>query len=275
MTVRELYNNVLVELNKVQAPSLLLEDFVYLINKAVQRYINKKYTFFEMNQQMTDDLRVLLKTAELNQSVDAQNNPIKSFDGGWEYKLPADYIHILNCICVFNKGTVDPLHTCNKQKTKSVNIPASKLDTASWPHTIENYYMKPSAKRPYYYITNINDPSDADHNSDYYRDSNTNEQEEGKRYGNSQIPVIQIKSGDSSPVKVYIDYLRAPKYIDLTIDQLDTIIDQTKDLEFPDYVIHEIINELVTLILENSKDPRVQTQPAVAQSIAPPIGTSK
>jgi hypothetical protein len=35
MTVRELYNNVLVELNKVQAPSLLLEDFVYLINKAV------------------------------------------------------------------------------------------------------------------------------------------------------------------------------------------------------------------------------------------------
>ena len=64
MTVRELYNNVLVELNKVQAPSLLLEDFVYLVNKAVQKYINKRYNFFEMNQQLTDDLRVLLKSSK-------------------------------------------------------------------------------------------------------------------------------------------------------------------------------------------------------------------
>lgn len=35
MTVKELYNSVLVELNKVQAPSILLDDFVYLLNKAI------------------------------------------------------------------------------------------------------------------------------------------------------------------------------------------------------------------------------------------------
>lgn len=35
MTVKELYNYVLVELNKVQAPSILLDDFVYLLNKAI------------------------------------------------------------------------------------------------------------------------------------------------------------------------------------------------------------------------------------------------
>jgi hypothetical protein len=35
MTVREVYNYVLVELNKVQAPSVLLDDFVYLLNKAI------------------------------------------------------------------------------------------------------------------------------------------------------------------------------------------------------------------------------------------------
>jgi hypothetical protein len=46
-------------------------------------------------------------------------------------------------------------------------------------------------------------------------------------------------------------------------------------LEFPDYVTYEIINELVTLILENNKDPRVQTQPAISQSVMQPIGTSK
>jgi hypothetical protein len=61
----------------------------------------------------------------------------------------------------------------------------------------------------------------------------------------------------------------------LTIDKLDDIDDNTPQLEFPDYVTYEIINELVTLILENNKDPRVQTQPAVAQSVMQPAGTSK
>lgn len=148
MTVRELYNNVLVELNKVQAPSLLLEDFVYLVNKAVQKYINKRYNFFEMNQQLTDDLRVLLKTSE-----PLATSNLTSFDGAVQYDLPDDYMHMLNCICGFDKSQSSS--KCSSSNTGTDWIPASKLDTASWPHTIENYYMKPSRKRPYYYIINI------------------------------------------------------------------------------------------------------------------------
>ena len=267
MTVRELYNNVLVELNKVQAPSLLLEDFVYLVNKAVQKYINKRYNFFEMNQQLTDDLRVLLKSSEaLVESKDSKNNLITSnIDGAPQYDLPEDYMHILNCICKFEKISNSK---CSNTKEKQYEaIPASKLDTASWPHTIENYYMKPSRKRPYYYIINIQEPS-----------ANTNypvDQVEGVRYGNSQVPVVQIKSGKDKPSAVYVDYLRAPKYIDLTIEDLDDIADNTPQLEFPDYVTYEIINELVTLILENNKDPRVQTQSAISQSVMQPASTSK
>lgn len=260
MTVRELYNNVLVELNKVQAPSLLLEDFVYLVNKAVQKYINKRYNFFEMNQQLTDDLRVLLKSSGALQVSKDKNGVdiISNIDGAPQYDLPEDYMHILNCICKFEKTS----SKCNIEKQHEA-IPASKLDTASWPHTIENYYMKPSRKRPYYYIINIQDPSE---NDEYFK---------GGRYGNSQVPVIQIKSGKDKPSAVYVDYLRAPKYIDLTIEDLDDIADNTPQLEFPDYVTYEIINELVTLILENNKDPRVQTQPAVSQSVMQPAGTSK
>ena len=262
MTVRELYNNVLVELNKVQAPSLLLEDFVYLVNKAVQKYINKRYNFFEMNQQLTDDLRVLLKSSDaLNESKDDKNEPITSnIDGAPQYDLPEDYMHILNCICKFEKTSNSK---CSNNTEKQYEaIPASKLDTASWPHTIENYYMKPSRKRPYYYIINIQDPSE---NDEYFK---------GGRYGNSQVPVVQIKSGKDKPSAVYVDYLRAPKYIDLTIEDLDDIDDNTPQLEFPDYVTYEIINELVTLILENNKDPRVQTQVGVAQSIMPPASST-
>ena len=163
MTVRELYNNVLVELNKVQAPSLLLEDFVYLVNKAVQKYINKRYNFFEMNQQLTDDLRVLLKSSEAlveskkegtkSDGTKEKKPIISNIDGAPQYDLPEDYMHILNCICKFEKPSNSK---CSNTKEKQYEaIPASKLDTASWPHTIENYYMKPSRKRPYYYIINI------------------------------------------------------------------------------------------------------------------------
>ncbi len=35
MSILDIYRACLVELNKVQAPSLLLEDFNYLYNKAV------------------------------------------------------------------------------------------------------------------------------------------------------------------------------------------------------------------------------------------------
>lgn len=49
MTLREAYEATLVELNKVQAPSLLLDDFNYLFNKAIQKYFNKRYSLFEVN----------------------------------------------------------------------------------------------------------------------------------------------------------------------------------------------------------------------------------
>lgn len=41
-------------------------------------------------------------------------------------------------------------------------------------------------------------------------------------------------------------------------------------MEFPDYVCQEIINGLVKLVMENSSDPRLQTNIPVNQTIAPP-----
>lgn len=38
MNVLNVYEAVLIELNKVEAPSLLLEDFIYFLNKAIQQY---------------------------------------------------------------------------------------------------------------------------------------------------------------------------------------------------------------------------------------------
>ena len=73
------------------------------------------------------------------------------------------------------------------------------------------------------------------------------------RYGNSQKVRMELRFGEDSnivPVSVYIDYLRAPKQINLTQEELDDYEDNSQILEFPDYVVYEIINILVRLVLE-------------------------
>ena len=73
MTARELYEYALIELNKLEAPSLLLEDYNYFINKAVQQYINLIYAKLEIDQQSTDDIRVLKTSAVLTPSKLTEN----------------------------------------------------------------------------------------------------------------------------------------------------------------------------------------------------------
>ena len=254
MSIRDAFENCLTELNKVQAPSLLLEDFVYLFNKAVQQYINLRYTLFETKQQLTDDLRVLLKTHKEDFSPGIPG----SFEGP-TVDLPSDYMHILNCICTFQETEFSK---CDRKRT--VTKGANKMDTTQWPHVIENYYMQPSVKQPYYYIMNVDNPSQPN-------DSIQTGSGSYIRYGNSVKPTLQMKYGSDSKwalKEVRIDYLRAPYYYTLTQDELDSIADNSMIIEFPDYVIYEIMNILVRLVLENGSNPRIQTHMGVNQTIS-------
>ena len=85
---------------------------------------------------------------------------------------------------------------------------------------------------------------------------------------------MEIRYGKDNSVfelaKVIIDYIKVPQTIRFTQDQLDSTIDTSQMLEFPDYVCQEIINELAKLLLENAGDPRLQTNLAVNQTIANP-----
>lgn len=65
MTLRNVYEFALVECNKLKAPSILLEDFIYLFNKAIQQYVNSVYNRAEYNQQSSDDIRFLQTTATI------------------------------------------------------------------------------------------------------------------------------------------------------------------------------------------------------------------
>lgn len=467
MTARQVYEAVLVEMNKVQAPSLLLEDFNYLFNKAINQYINKKYNIYDTSQQTTDDLRVLKSSVTLraNNDNDVVNDVTARdsiYGAIYEFALPADYLHLLNCICNFK---VNKPFKCYNANTY-VQFPAIRLTSDMWSQIINNFYMRPSYKRPYYFIHNVNItsnekvnyngnsgriPSDNIYiptdsgNTDVinlkgsnqtdsfgynYIDENNYDKQginrytefsdgfvaipvvqaigsprynppstgdwrrtgEGKLYGgdnggreyvlgnltativqengapvkyewtsntasdingnitftkvgnvaipdsfindhktefkkntgeiqsvsnityganvitsvywkwqwqeyetlyrreqnkfNSVEKVGEVRYGNPSQVRleirygkdkslftldsVYVDYIKSPQYIRITQEQLDLTEDTSQIMEFPDYVIQEIINELVHIVMENASDPRLQTHIPISQSIANP-----
>lgn len=314
MTARQVYEGVLIELNKVEAPSLLLEDFNYLFNKAVYQYINTRYNIYDINQQTTDDVRVLKATAILpvKLAADAYTGDSVTGDGvtasnalygaTYEVILPSDYLHILNCVCNYK---VKKQFKCYNPDS-FVQFSARRLTSDLWSQIINNFYMRPMYKRPYFYIHNVNtnvanptNPYQASTNSGTDITSATTsdgtttvigglpktikigsnavdavERSGQIRFGNTSQVRMEIRYGKDTSlfelVNVYIDYLKIPQNIRLTQEQLDLTEDTSQMMEFPDYVCQEIINVLVKLVMENSSDPRLQTHIPVNTTIANP-----
>ena len=281
MTIRDLYEYALIELNKVEAPSLLLEDFNYFVNKAVQQYINKVYNRYDINQQSSDDLRVLKATTRLNLTKLTDSNYATGKQKFvYQTELPDDYMHILNCIVEY---TVAKNFKCYKQG-EYVDFPAKRLTADMAAGVLQNVYMKPDYKRPYYYINNVNTEqhdsvgniiTDASINakiSDVYKDT---KKPNDIRLSNASKVRLELRFGNDDtlfvPTYLYIDYIKSPMFIRLTYEDIISTEDTTRALEFPDYVCYEIVNELVKLLMENASDPRVQTNYAVNQTIANPL----
>ena len=349
MTARQVWEGMLTELSKVNAPSMLLQDFNYFFNKAINQYINKRYNIYDVNQQTTDDLRVLKATAMLDPVLTTEYDGSKDtadsykyvagasklFGATYEVILPSDYLHMLNCVCIYK---LNKNHKCYDQGNY-VQFAAKRLTADSWSVIVNDYYNRPLPERPYYYIHNVNNsvtiPTNpirdeslekgfatankkavaptgvgTDLKSEYQvvpgntptivggspekvsaevgctnfdrvisligdSKSSTVEREAGQRYGNASKVRCEIRYGKDNSVfaleKVLIDYIKAPQTIRLTQEQVDLTEDTSQIMEFPDYVCQEIINELVTLVMENTADPRLRTHPIVTQSIANPV----
>ena len=163
-TVRGIFNGALVELSKVNAPSLLLEDFNYLINKAIQQVANKAYNIYDLNQQQTDTLRVLKATSLLKAEhvyntnatyaalKDLGAGKAKLVDGTYEVILPDDYMHLLNCICVYKvKNNVECYNNGDHAE-----YAAKRLTADQWSTVVNDFYNRPTPQNPYYYIHNVN-----------------------------------------------------------------------------------------------------------------------
>ena len=293
MTARELYEYALIELNKLEAPSLLLEDYNYFINKAVQQYINLVYAKLEIDQQSTDDIRVL-KASTVLKPVKLYENPSYShlangmFKSSYYVDLPEDYMHLLNCIVEYKVG-VSNFKCYNKGDM--VYFAARKLTPDMYTQVLNNAYMRPMYKRPYYYLTNINTANTIVTNpsmDNAILDANKKGAENpaptsplvdsvatpGDRLSNPSTVRLELRYGNDDgvfqPNNIYVDYLKSPMYIRLTQEQINATLDFSQVLEFPDYVCFEIANIFVRLLMENSSDPRLQTNMPINNTIAAP-----
>lgn len=367
MTARQVWEGMLTELSKVNAPSMLLQDFNYFFNKAINQYINKRYNIYDVNQQTSDDLRVLKSTSILEAKLATQSEPLKAlvnlgagksklFGATYEVTLPSDYLHILNCVCIYKVNKNWKCYNAGDY----VQFAAKRLTADSWSVIVNDYYNRPLPERPYFYIHNLNinntlptnpitdtNPNGTDLSSEYigspteiqyylisakdgvaagtrvyvkdgvvYKENtyttkiegatmddlstkrvegettksnfprtiklgkpdsrtvSTVERDTGTRYGNASNVRMEIRYGHDNSVfsleKVFIDYIKSPQTIRLTQEQVNLTEDTSQIMEFPDYVCQEIINELTMLVMENTADPRLQTNPTVTQSIANP-----
>lgn len=311
MTAREIWEGMLTELSKVNAPSMLLQDFNYFFNKAIYQYINKRYNIYDINQQTTDDLRVLKSTSILDVKPVTESESLKGlsdlgagnsriFGATYEVVLPNDYFHMLNCICIYKLKKNWKCFNAGDD----VQFAARRLTSDAWSIIINDYYNRPLPERPYFYIHNINintttptnpitnsNPYGTDISTEYSVDNSnfkrtitlgtpdgrtvsTVDRDTATRYGNPSNIRMEIRYGQDSSVfeleKVLVDYLKSPQTIRLTQEQVNLTEDTSQIMEFPDYVCQEIINELTALVMENTADPRLQTNPIVTQSIANP-----
>lgn len=151
MRARQIFEYALVELNKRKAPSLILEDYNYFINKAINQYINRMYNAYEMNQQKTDDIRVLKGSAVLIPQISTEWASSSWLSNCYQVELPDDYLHILNCVIEYD---VKRAYKCYPASSKYQQA-AKKMTADISAGTVNNFYFKPSYKNPYFYINNI------------------------------------------------------------------------------------------------------------------------
>lgn len=110
-----------------------------------------------MNQQTTDDLRVLKATAKLKPAKINDYSGLSLANGAnYEVIMPYDYLHLLNCICIYRVKKTFKCYNAGD----TWRAPAKRLTADMYSQVLDNFWNKPTYKKPYYYIHNVNSVND-------------------------------------------------------------------------------------------------------------------
>jgi len=234
-TIKEAYMDIATELLKEESPTLYVEDFLYYYNKAVSEYMKVRYEFFEITQQLSDDLRFWkTRHIEIAKGSTAINSYVLVDD------ITPKYRHLLSC--VIDVELVKPVAKCVQVPNTTKGYKCKRLTSDIKASILDNVYLEPKFFRPYYDMLD-----------------NT----------------IYISAGDLSDNSIIlrnitIEYLRQPGRYTLTSGQVEDSGDLSQTLEFTRDVGDEIAKVALKLILERGSDQRLQSHVAVNQAITDP-----
>lgn len=254
MTAREVYEAILIEINKTDTPDILLEDFNYLFNKAINQYVNKSYNKYDINQQSTDDLRVLKATSLLNpvkcHAYGGLTSIGRMMGATYEVILPQDYLHILNCICIYEVRKTTKCYN----KGDVWRRQAEKLTADKYSQVLDNMWLKPTYRRPYYYIHNVNienriiQPTDPIRDWSFYREGNN---------GRFYVGLIEPTSEN------YLNLLNGEFSIDNSSTMFNTM-NYSNESSYVYFIVHKS-NTLTVLDGNNNDSPFVVVTTKIAQ----------
>lgn len=257
MTNKKGYESTLIELRKHKSPSLHIEEYNYFMNKGIQEYANERYALFESTQQLSDDLQPLMSGTTATLVVSA-TGIVANYSGSftelsvpvttgkrygsdfYKFKAPDNYWHMTGSHVTNYTKFNYKCHPAGYQD----NRPSKRLPVNIANGIINNAYLKPNFNRPYHGFSDGSGKNVKPDLTYYIGDIN--------RFGISDV---------------FIDYLKEPTKVELTISQRDLPIDSSEILEFPEATCNEIVKRVVKLILEASSDPRLNTHIPVNKTI--------
>ena len=237
MTARDIYEGVLVDLNKVHAPALSIEEFNYFINKVILAYVNERYNMYSVNQQLDDDLRILL----VQTTISGNDLTINSSEDPAYVQVQIEatnYMHLLSCDMIVQNTVSNKLRRYTAKRVSVDMLSAITL----------NEYLKPAMNRPYYILSSSADVEER----------------------NSPIVVVYFGEPLTNivPYSVRFFYLRLPGTVTLTDAQVYSLTrDESDVIEFPDYLKNEFVKRIVLAQLDESGDQRISNFAQLNQEI--------
>lgn len=228
-TIRQVFEALLWELNKVSAPSIDVETFNYFFGVASDNYYKKRYNIYDSSQQTTDDLRELSATMVISPTSTPTLDIVKE-----TFPLPADYLHTLSMSVFWTALTSFRAIRTNEV----VDFMAERASSDQLVAIRRDHYNRPSYKKVYYLTR-----------TDYVEIHAGN---------HAQLRLKQVE----------FNYLRLPEKVELKETDLDDLTnDPSAVLKQGATQTYEVLKELTKLILENQGNPRLNSKIPVDQAV--------
>jgi hypothetical protein len=260
MTVKEIYEGVLIEVRKENFPHIHLRDFNHYLNDSVSEIIDDIYIAFEKNQKSLDYLKAIKRSIVVNNTigtgltatpdpngVDTITIADGSYQGSVKFILPSDYRHLTNLIVKYKVNSLIP-DDCYEVGNR-FQMGSKRLDDDTFASIVADPFQRPRYFEPKHAILG---------SECFVLTGQTN--------GRLSTAPLQIES-------ILLSYLKTPQRYALTLSQANQdISDTSQKMEFDDITNRLVLDRIIQKLLERNMDQRTQSftqinQPQTRQDV--------